>query len=161
MGHAPQGIDLARHVFLPHPHHHQDRRQAHESHPVPVDRTLHSGRHAAAIADAQDRTGMLRAEPLDRFPDNEDIHAAEDRNYGREARALGRLLNRPAKHHVAGVNQPADQQGTRIPFHGDLKDPKVGIWSAVGQTLRNIFIQALTPKLEHSVSLKNVTKDKK
>ncbi|MFW5876215.1 MAG: DUF748 domain-containing protein [Myxococcota bacterium] len=48
-------------------------------------------------------------------------------------------------------NQPRDRIATRIPIRGSLDDPEMGLWGAIGSTLRNAFIQALFHGLEGSV----------
>ena len=48
-------------------------------------------------------------------------------------------------------NQPKDQFATRVPISGRLDDPSVGILPALGNILKNAFIEAFTPTLEQSV----------
>lgn len=50
-------------------------------------------------------------------------------------------------------NHPEDQLATRVDFEGSLQGPDVSIFSIIGQTLRNAFIQALYPSLENSVTI--------
>jgi len=50
-------------------------------------------------------------------------------------------------------NKSEDQVATEIQFEGDLKDPNVDIWSILGGTLRNAFIEALNPSLEHTINI--------
>jgi hypothetical protein len=45
-------------------------------------------------------------------------------------------------------NQPADQFATRIPIHGNLKDPKLNRWDALVAILRNAFQAAFRPQFE-------------
>jgi len=54
-------------------------------------------------------------------------------------------------------NQEQDQAATRIPLGGRLKDPKVGVWSALGSLLQNAFIQALRRGLEGSIDIKKIS----
>jgi hypothetical protein len=58
-------------------------------------------------------------------------------------------------------NHPEDQLGTRVTFTGSLKGPNINIFSIVGQTLRNAFIQALYPSLENSVSIAKIPNNEK
>jgi len=51
-------------------------------------------------------------------------------------------------------NHPHDQLATKVDFDGDLKKPDISIWSVIGQTLKNAFIQALYPSLENSITIK-------
>ncbi|MDQ3192811.1 MAG: DUF748 domain-containing protein [Bacteroidota bacterium] len=49
-----------------------------------------------------------------------------------------------------------DQIGTRIPLEGELEDPNVRVWTAVINLLRNAFIQALIPSIDHSINIGDV-----
>jgi hypothetical protein len=40
---------------------------------------------------------------------------------------------------------------TRIPISGTVESPRVGFWATLGNVLRNAFVQAFVPALEHSV----------
>lgn len=50
-------------------------------------------------------------------------------------------------------NQPADRVATRVEFAGDLKDPKVNIWTLVVNILRNAFVDVLLPGIDQTISL--------
>ncbi|WP_025764646.1 DUF748 domain-containing protein [Dyadobacter tibetensis] len=53
-------------------------------------------------------------------------------------------------------NHPKDQVATKIPFKGELKDPKTNVWYALGQILQNAFIQALQPSIDGEISMDSV-----
>lgn len=53
-------------------------------------------------------------------------------------------------------NQPNDQLATKVPMKGRLNDVKVGAWTALLQTLRNAFIQALMPAIDKEVNIRTV-----
>lgn len=55
-------------------------------------------------------------------------------------------------------NQKRDQFAARIPISGTRKEVEIGSWETLGSILRNAFIQALSPKFEESVSLKEKKK---
>ena len=48
-------------------------------------------------------------------------------------------------------NQPKDQFATRVPISGRLDDPSIGVLPAMGNILKNGFVEAFTPTLEQSV----------
>lgn len=50
-------------------------------------------------------------------------------------------------------NPQEDQIAARVPIEGSLDDPDIGIWGAIGTTLKNAFIQALFHGLEGSVDI--------
>jgi Domain of Unknown Function (DUF748) len=58
-------------------------------------------------------------------------------------------------------NQSKDQIATKIPVNGEFGDANVGVFTAVAELLRNAFIQALYPSLEHQITLADVDKDEK
>ncbi|HET6344138.1 MAG TPA: DUF748 domain-containing protein, partial [Myxococcota bacterium] len=55
-------------------------------------------------------------------------------------------------------NDDKDQVATKVPFEGKLDDPDVGVWDATVALLRNGFVRALLPGLDHSVALSNLPK---
>jgi len=64
---------------------------------------------------------------------------------------------------AAGVifkNQKKDQVATKVDIEGDFKNPKTNILDAVWEVLRNAFIQALIPSIDHEISLKSVDSEK-
>lgn len=48
-------------------------------------------------------------------------------------------------------DQSEDRVATRIPIAGSVDSPQVDFWRTLGNVLRNAFIDALVPALEHSV----------
>jgi len=53
-------------------------------------------------------------------------------------------------------NQDKDPFGTRVEVSGFLDDVDTDVLTAIAIVLHNAFIQALLPKLEHTISLRNV-----
>jgi hypothetical protein len=53
-------------------------------------------------------------------------------------------------------NRQEDQVATRIPFSGEIENPRAGLLSAFVNLLRNAFVAAFTHSLEGSISLKDV-----
>jgi hypothetical protein len=54
-------------------------------------------------------------------------------------------------------NQSKDQLATKIPFRGDLDDPKTNIWFAMANILQNAFIRAIQPSIDNEISLGSVS----
>lgn len=48
-------------------------------------------------------------------------------------------------------NQPKDRLAVRVPIEGELTSPEVDPWIAAATLLRNAFIRALVPGLEHTI----------
>jgi hypothetical protein len=46
-----------------------------------------------------------------------------------------------------------DRIATRVPFKGEIDDPKAGIWETIGGLLKNAFLQSLRRGLEGSISI--------
>jgi Domain of Unknown Function (DUF748) len=46
-------------------------------------------------------------------------------------------------------NQRRDQFGTRIRFHGDVRNPRTNLLEVIGNVLRNAFVRAYLPRLRH------------
>lgn len=57
-------------------------------------------------------------------------------------------------------NPKEDQVATKIPFEGDVKDPKANIWYTIAHVLQNAFIRAIQPSLDHEVNLASVEDQK-
>lgn len=53
-------------------------------------------------------------------------------------------------------NHSKDQVATKVPFHGDLKEPDTNLWYAIGSVLRNAFIQALQPAIDSEINIASV-----
>jgi hypothetical protein len=60
---------------------------------------------------------------------------------------------------VAFKNHPNDTLATKIPISGTYQKSEVGIWSAIGNLLRNAFIHALVPKVDETVTINKVEAD--
>jgi Domain of Unknown Function (DUF748) len=60
---------------------------------------------------------------------------------------------------VALKNHPQDTLATKIPISGTYQKNDVGIWSAIGNLLRNAFIHALVPKVDETVTINKVQAD--
>jgi hypothetical protein len=59
-------------------------------------------------------------------------------------------------------NQPKDRLATTIPISGEYDNSKADILPAIGGVLKNAFVRALVPKLDHTVSFEEVdTKQKR
>ncbi|HQW24654.1 MAG TPA: DUF748 domain-containing protein, partial [Saprospiraceae bacterium] len=50
-------------------------------------------------------------------------------------------------------NPKTDQIATKVPIAGEFGDRTIGIWYAVLSTVRNAFIQAIYPTLDHQVNI--------
>jgi hypothetical protein len=50
-------------------------------------------------------------------------------------------------------NHAKDQVATKIPVSGSLEDPKVHVWRAIMNVLRNAFVEAINPKLDGTVEM--------
>lgn len=56
-------------------------------------------------------------------------------------------------------NQRKDQVATKVTIEGNFKDPKIGTWNAVWEVLRNAFVQALIPSIDHEININSVKTD--
>jgi len=59
---------------------------------------------------------------------------------------LSKILENPEKKSVA----------TKIAIKGDIEDPDTSIWSIVSNLLHHAFIQALIPKIDNSIDMRDV-----
>lgn len=53
-------------------------------------------------------------------------------------------------------NQPKGRLGSKVPIEGKFKHPEVHIIDAILSILKNAFIKALQPSIDHSVNINNV-----
>lgn len=53
-------------------------------------------------------------------------------------------------------NQKEDQVATKIPFKGNLDNPRTNVWFALGTILQNAFIQALQPSIDNEINIGSV-----
>jgi sRNA-binding protein len=58
-------------------------------------------------------------------------------------------------------NYREKQLATKIPISGDLSNPDVDTWTAVVKVLENAFVQAISPDLDGSVNLGNLSDTEK
>jgi hypothetical protein len=56
-------------------------------------------------------------------------------------------------------NQPKDRLATIVPISGDYEQSGADILSAIGGILKNAFVRALVPRIEHTVSFEKVEKE--
>lgn len=62
---------------------------------------------------------------------------------------------------AAGIilkNSKEKQVATKIPIEGDYGKTTIGIWYAIIEVLRNAFIQALYPAIDHEITILSVKK---
>ena len=57
-------------------------------------------------------------------------------------------------------NQKEDQVATKIPFKGNLDNPRTNVWFALGTILQNAFIQALQPSIDNEINIGSVKEQK-
>ena len=57
-------------------------------------------------------------------------------------------------------NQKKDQFATKIPFRGNVKDLDTNIWYAIGQILKNAFVQAIQPSIDNEINIATVDAEK-
>lgn len=60
---------------------------------------------------------------------------------------------------VALKNHPKDTLATKIPISGTYQKNEVGVWSAIGNLLKNAFIHALVPQMDEPVTINKVQAD--
>jgi hypothetical protein len=56
-------------------------------------------------------------------------------------------------------NQPQDQVATKIPFRGNVADPKANVWYAISEVLQNAFIRAIQPSIDNEINLASLKGD--
>ena len=55
-------------------------------------------------------------------------------------------------------NHKDDQLGTKIPVEGSFSKPDINIWYAVAEVLKNAFVTALKPSIDHTINIDSVEK---
>jgi hypothetical protein len=80
-------------------------------------------------------------------PYKEDETGLLQRIYESAASVIKDLLEAPGE----------DQIALRVPLEGEFEDPDAHVWTAIITLLRNAFIEALVPSIDHSVSIGQVT----
>ncbi len=58
-------------------------------------------------------------------------------------------------------NQPKDQLATKIKMEGKFKQPDIQTFDAIISVLKNAFIEALKPAIDHSIDIYNIKESKK
>ena len=58
-------------------------------------------------------------------------------------------------------NRKKDQVATRVPIEGDLTGAETNITEAIWELLRNAFIQALMPSIDHQINLRSISEEEK
>lgn len=58
-------------------------------------------------------------------------------------------------------NKKKDQVATKVPFEGSLKNPETNVWYAIINVLRNAFISAIQPSIDHEIDIQSVDAPKK
>jgi hypothetical protein len=53
-------------------------------------------------------------------------------------------------------NQPREQLATKVPIQGSFDRPDISIWNAISFVLRNAFVNALQPSIDHTITLGDV-----
>jgi hypothetical protein len=53
-------------------------------------------------------------------------------------------------------NQKEDQVATKVRIEGDFKNPQTFTLDAIFEVLRNAFIQALLPSIDHEININSV-----
>jgi hypothetical protein len=53
-------------------------------------------------------------------------------------------------------NQPKERLATKIPFEGNVENPKANAWYAIVQVLQNAFVRALQPSLDQEINIATV-----
>lgn len=56
-------------------------------------------------------------------------------------------------------NQSKDQLASKIPFKGNLNNPKTNTWQAIANVLQNAFIQAIQPAIDNEITIGSVAKE--
>lgn len=58
-------------------------------------------------------------------------------------------------------NLKKDQVATKIPFKGEVEDPKANIWYTITSVLQNAFVRAIQPTIDNEINLATVGDEKK
>jgi hypothetical protein len=87
-----------------------------------------------------------------------DVLGKEDRN--------DNILRKAWEGIVGGVsevfeNQKNERVATKIPLKGTTKDLDTNVWYAIGEVIRNAFIQALQPSIDQEINIATVGTEKK
>ena len=58
-------------------------------------------------------------------------------------------------------NLKKDQVATKIPFKGEVKDPKANIWYTITYVLQNAFVHAIQPSIDYEINIAAVEQQEK
>jgi hypothetical protein len=58
-------------------------------------------------------------------------------------------------------NQPKEQVASKIPFKGNVENPKANVWYALSEVLQNAFIRAIQPSLDNEINIASIEPAKK
>ncbi|WP_028980452.1 DUF748 domain-containing protein [Sporocytophaga myxococcoides] len=58
-------------------------------------------------------------------------------------------------------NHPKDRIATKVPFSGQLDNPKIQVWTVVTNLISNAFIKVLLPNIDNTINMKDTEKPKK
>ena len=50
-------------------------------------------------------------------------------------------------------NQPRDRLATKVPFEGNVENPRANTWYAIVQVLQNAFVHAIQPSLDQEINI--------
>ncbi len=53
-------------------------------------------------------------------------------------------------------NHPKDQVATKLPIEGKFEKPETGMWTAISYLLKNAFVFALRPSIDHTIDIGKV-----
>lgn len=81
------------------------------------------------------------------------VVGVEDKNDSFLSKLYERMIAAAA---VVLKNPKKEQVASKVEIAGDFEDPNVGIWSAVFEVLRNAFIQALIPNIDHEINMQSI-----
>ena len=89
---------------------------------------------------------------------NLDVVGPEDRKDGFLHKVYESLVGAVG---VVFRNQKKDQVASKVEMEGSFQDPDTDIWNAVWEVLRNAFIQALMPSVDHQININSIDKEDK
>ncbi len=81
-----------------------------------------------------------------------EVIGMEDRDESFFQRAKEAVIDLVAK---VLENPTEEQVASRIPIEGDFGETEVKVWEAIWQVLRNAFIEALMPSVDHAIDIRS------
>jgi hypothetical protein len=87
------------------------------------------------------------------------INGLEIRPYKKDETGLLQRIYESATSVIRDILEaPGDDQiALRVPLEGRFDDPNASVWTAIITLLRNAFIEALVPSIDHSINIGQVT----